>query len=110
MSKKCIDHIGQEIVVGDWAAVTQNNVIHVGKVIKASSTVTIAINSREEFMLTNKPFLKLKSWKDKRDFLEKKYGKHNSYWRTLSPSWARGGKFIKITPTNKMIIDYDKKQ
>ena len=107
MKKTLKDHIGQEIVVGDWAAVTQHNTIYVGKVIKANSSVTIAINSKEEFMQTNKEYLKLKNYIDKTDFLRNTFGKRNGSGLLCGPGWARDGKFIKIEPTDEMLVNYD---
>ena len=108
MSKKCLDYIGQEVNIGDWCAVTQNNRVHVGKVIKAGSSVTIAINYKEEFMQTDKSYMNLKTWKDKRNMLISKFGSDKGAYFLSGPSWARDGKFVKITPTDKMLMEYDK--
>lgn len=105
MNKKCIDHIGQEIVVGDWAAVTQNNIMYVGQVIKATSTVTIALDSMDEFRKTDKSYLTAK-WQDQEKIIKNKFGPKATRW-VDSPSWIRHGKFVKINPTDKMIVDYD---
>ena len=104
---KCIDFIGQEIVVGDWAVVTQHNALYIGKVVKAGTSVTIAINSVDEFIKTSKSFSKIKSWQDRSDFIKKRFGPKSIYYPS-NPSWARNGKFIKITPTEEMLISYDK--
>jgi hypothetical protein len=106
MAVKCIDYIGQEIVVGDWAAVTQNNTIYVGKVIKAGKTVTIAIDSIDEFILTDSKFKRASGWEERRDIVRKKFGQKTNWFRR-GPDWARDGKFIKITPTEKMLAGYD---
>jgi hypothetical protein len=106
MSKKCIDFIGQEVNIGDWAVVTQNNSLHVGKVIKAGNSVTIAVDSIDEFIKTDKSFINTSGWKNRRDFIKKKFGINRYY--PMNPSWARDGKFIKITPTEEMMVDYDK--
>lgn len=105
MSKR-VDFIGQEVELGDWCTVTQNNSLYVGKVIKAGNSVTIACNSIDEYILTDKNFSKIIKWDDKKTHIQAKFGPKAS-WRSTSPSWARDGKFVKITPTQKMLIDYD---
>lgn len=104
MSKKCVDHIGQEIVIGDWAVVTQHNRLYVGKVIKAGNSVTIAVDAKDEFIQVNPQFKKL-PWQDKHKVLKAKG--YSGSWNPAC-SWARDGKFIKITPTEEMLIAYDK--
>ena len=109
MANKTIDHIGQEVEVGDWCAITQHNTIYVGKVIKAGDSVTIATNSINEFIKTNKSFKALKSWQDRKKMIESKFGTGTSY-HDFGPSWARDGKFLKIKPTAKMEMEYDVKK
>tara|TARA_R110000744_G_scaffold343653_1_gene448882 strand:+ start:1514 stop:1837 length:324 start_codon:yes stop_codon:yes gene_type:complete len=106
MENKCIDCIGQEVELGDWCAVTQHNAIYVGKVIKAGTSVTIACSSQDEFLMTNSKFKKIKVWKNKVDYMKRRFGP-DATPHTRSPSWARDGKFIKISPTPKMQSDYD---
>lgn len=106
---KCVDFIGQEVKLGDWCTVTQYNCLYVGKVIKTGSTVTIACSSIDEYILTDKKFSKITRWEDKRTHIEARFGPKVS-WLSKSPTWARDGKFVKITPTQKMLIDYDTKR
>ena len=56
---KCIDFIGQEVELGDWCTVTQNNILYVGKVVRIKSSVTIARTSIDEYMLTDKFYLNI---------------------------------------------------
>lgn len=46
MANKTIDHIGQEVEVGDWCAVTQNNSITVGKVIRTTKGGNVTIEKK----------------------------------------------------------------
>lgn len=116
MSTKYKDHIGQEIEVGDWVAITQNNKVIAGKVISISSkgSPTIARNSVEEYCHGNGKWKKLNSsWKTSqqaREMLVKKFprrykAQNEACIRLLS--WVRDTKFIKINPTEDMIIKYD---
>ena len=106
MSTIHTDHLGREINVGDWCAMTQNNEIYVGKIIKISKNgaPSIARNSFEEFMVMDPKFKSL-SWKDKIKTLENKFGPGHSHWGV--PSWCRQKKFVRINPTDDMIISYD---
>tara|TARA_R110000803_G_scaffold15548_2_gene42912 strand:- start:259 stop:579 length:321 start_codon:yes stop_codon:yes gene_type:complete len=104
---KCVDFIGQEIVVGDWAVVTQHNALYVGKVVKAGTSVTIAVNAQDEFTKTSSVFKNAKGWEAKALLVKKKFGPHARPY-AHQPSWSRDGKFIKITPTEEMMIGYDK--
>jgi len=103
------DHLGQECKVGDWAAMTQNNVIYAGKIVKMSKNgnPTVAENSVQEFAITNPKFKKLTSWKDKEALMVQHFGSKyaRAFWYTAS--WCRDKKFIKIEPTTDMIIKYD---
>lgn len=105
MSKKCIDRVGQVVNVNDWAAITQHNEIFVGKVIKAGNSITIAVDSIHEKAIKNK--IATASWAQKREWIDKNYP-HKKYSYYSWPSWARDGKFIKITPTEEMLLAYDK--
>ena len=103
---KCVDYIGQNVEVGDWCAVTQNNSIHVGKVIRAGSSVTISCSSRDEFIMTDAGLSKITSWVERNKYMESIFGT-GATPHTNSPSWARDGKFVKITPTRDMLVKYD---
>lgn len=98
------DRLGQEVKVGDWCAITQHNEIYVGKVIKCGNTVTIAQNIREAFIIQNK----LGNWRN--------YEKNKKMFESAFPgmrfsnntlSFVRDNKFIKITPTRQMELDYE---
>lgn len=105
------DHLGREINIGDWCAMTQNNEIYVGRVIRISSkgAPTIARNSVEEFMATDKKYKKLESsWKTRpqaQAILDTRFGPGHSMWG--APGWCRKKKFVKINPTDDMIVSYD---
>ena len=105
------DHIGQEIRLGDWAAITQNNMVHVGKIISISKSgaPTIARDSVEEFAFGSSEYKKLnsnwKTYKKARDFIKNKFPNHSGFVRLCS--WCRDTKFVKINPTNEMLIKYD---
>jgi hypothetical protein len=100
------DHLGREINLGDWCAMTQNNAIYVGKIIKISTkgAPTIARSSIEEYMATYKAYKKM-NWRDQLAHLTTKFGPGHSCWG--HPSWCRNGKFVKIKPTDDMIVAYD---
>ena len=100
------DHLGREINIGDWCAMTQNNEIYVGKIVKMSKNgaPSIARNSVEEFMVMD-PKSKHLNWKEKREFMEKKFGPGHSHWGVTS--WCRQKKFVKIMPSDDMIVAYD---
>ncbi len=105
MSIVCKDHIGQIVNEGDWCAVTQNNTMYVGMVIKATTTVTIALDSVDQFRKTNKAYLEA-DWKDQNKILKNKFGNNACKW-VDSPGWIRHGKFVKINPTDEMLSNYD---
>tara|TARA_R110002073_G_scaffold192565_1_gene351382 strand:+ start:610 stop:942 length:333 start_codon:yes stop_codon:yes gene_type:complete len=106
-TKECIDCIGQKVELDDWCAVTQHNSIYVGKVIKAGSSVTISCSSRDEFIMTDAGLNKIKGWHDKKKYMENMFGPDATPSIKHSPSWARNGKFVKITPTKDMLVKYD---
>lgn len=106
MSKVCKDHIGQLVNVGDWCAVTQKNEMYVGRVIKATTTVTIAMDSVDEFRKTDKTYLEADTWQEQAKMLKDKFGGNHNRWGN-SPDWIRHGKFVKINPTTDMLIKYD---
>jgi len=110
------DHIGQDIELGDWAAITQNNMVQVGKIVSISKkgAPTIARNSVEEFCQGNGKWKTLnssyKTSQQAREMLVQKFPKkykaqNEAYVRLLS--WCRDTKFVKINPTEAMIIAYD---
>jgi|TARA_R110000764_G_scaffold85829_2_gene166485 hypothetical protein len=105
--KECIDCIGQKVELGDWCAVTQHNSIYVGKVIKAGSSVTIACSSRDEFIMIDAGLKRARGWHDKKKYMENMFGPGVTPHIKHSPSWARDGKFVKITPTRDMLVKYD---
>ena len=105
--KKCIDFLGQEVKIGDWAVVTQNNSLYIGKVVKAGASVTIAVDSEDEFIKTDSKFGRL-SWQDKKIFMTKRFGPKSKWFPSAPRTFARDGKFIKITPTEEMLMNYDK--
>lgn len=107
-----IDKIGQEVKVGDWAAITQHNEVYVGKVIKATTTVTIAINRAQEWLLNNQKEWNKIHWKDQEAEWEKMFGpdaikKFGTWGFRQNPSWVRDDKYIKITPTKEMELKYE---
>lgn len=107
------DVIGQDVKIGDWAVITQHNEVFVGKVVNAGSTITIAINRAQEWLLKNqKEFDKIKSWEKKHEEWEKMFGinafKNFGGWGyRQNPSWVRDGKFVKIEPTKKLLDYYE---
>lgn len=101
------DHLGEEIKLGDWCAMTQNNSIYVGKIIKLSAkgNPTVARDSVEEFMATNKTF-KAADWTTQRQMIQSRFpSTTRSRWG--APDWCRDKKFVRINPTNKMLKEYD---
>lgn len=103
-----VDHLGQEVKVGDWAAMTQNNKIYAGKVIRISAkgNPTIVRNSVDEFIKVNKVYKRTPDWQMQNEILIKKFGQEYSRYQWLSPDWVRDTKFIKINPTEDMINKY----
>lgn len=107
-----IDKIGQEVNVGDWAAITQWNEVFIGKVIKVGEkTITIAVNRMQEYIKSDY-MPKFNNYIDKDVYLQKQFGldyKDKFGWDGYrqNPDWVRDGKFIKITPTKKMELDYE---
>ena len=107
-----IDKIGQEVNVGDWAAITQHNNVFIGKVIKAGNkSITIAINRMQQFIVEG-GVKNARTVKDFEDILIPIFGvdcikKFGSPFGYGNPDWARDNKFIKINPTRKMELDYE---
>lgn len=101
------DHIGQEIKIGDWCAMTQNNQVHVGKIVSMSSkgNPTICRDSVEEYVQDNITEWNKLSWEDAKKFIISKFPGHSGYIPRLS--WCRDKKFVKINPTDKMLVGYD---
>lgn len=116
-----IDRLGQEVNVGDWCAITQNNQVFVGKVVKSGNSVTIARNRIEADLMSlkfssyyNTPTYIHKELGDTFEgFLKKRYNvDFNTFKKSVnydySPlSFARDNKFIKITPTKDMELKYE---
>ena len=105
------DHIGQEFQIGDWAAITQNNEVHVGKIVSISKNgaPTICRNNVEEWTMKNEAYKKLgTSWKTyeaREKMIKSKFPGHSGHVRKLS--YCRDKKFVVINPSEKMILDYD---
>jgi hypothetical protein len=104
------DVIGQEISINDWCAITQRNQVFVGKVVSISSkgAVTIAIDSVDEYVYTNKAELNALDYKQKNIHMQKAFPKVKDprWWNECS--WARDNKFVKIYPTKEILLAYDK--
>ena len=109
---KNTDHIGQEFELGDWAAITQNNEVHVGKIVSISKAgaPTICRDSVEEWAMKDPVFKKIdKTWRgdgERKKAIQNKFPGHSGYVRKLS--YCRDKKFVIINPTDAMIIAYDK--
>ena len=109
---KNYDHIGQEFELGDWAAITQNNEVHVGKIVSISKSgaPTICRDSIEEFTIKDPAYKKLgSSWSTydlRKAMIKNRFKGHSGYVHVLS--YCRKKKFVVIKPTMKMLSDYDK--
>lgn len=101
------DYIGQEIKLGDWCAITQNNQVHVGKIVSISDkgSPTICRDSVEEYVFDNSSEYNKLSYRDRYSFVSSKFPGHRGYVDRLS--YCRDKKFIKINPTDKMLVGYD---
>lgn len=104
------DIIGQEVKIGDWAAITQHNRVFVGKIVKANNSITIAENRAQEFLVNNPKVFDKMSWQQRSDYWISTFGtdaiKKFGHWNSI-PSWVRDGKFVKIEPTKEMMLQYE---
>lgn len=114
------DFLGQQIVVGDWCAVTQHNSVIVGKVIREGNSVTIARNRIEELImldpkLNNYYYLKNKDLINIldnnniifEDFMNNINSSGSSTYSNRPLSFIRDNKFVKIHPTKDMELKYE---